>query len=75
MASRYTFSPPERGNIVPSSSQTQSPANDRASPRIQSISEAPTECTDERIDEGVEKIPVPMIRPTLNRDMSIKTAM
>ena len=27
--------------------------------------EAPTELTDESIDDGVEEIPVPIIRPTL----------
>jgi hypothetical protein len=27
--------------------------------------EAPTDSTEERMEEGVEKIPVPMIRPTL----------
>jgi len=29
--------------------------------------DAPTECTEERIDEGVEKMPVPMIRPMMRR--------
>lgn len=64
--SRYVFSPPERGSMVPNSSQIKSPQNDRTNPRAQSISEAPTEPTDPRMDEGVEKIPVPMIVPTLN---------
>ena len=65
MASRYTFSPPERGIIVPSSSQTKRPQNESTSPRTQSISDAPTDPTDRRMDEGVENIPVPMILPTL----------
>lgn len=65
-ASRYTFSPPDRGNIVPYSSQTKSPQNDSTKPSVQSIRDAPTECTEPRIEEGVEKMPVPMIRPTLH---------
>ena len=64
-ASRYTFSPPERGNIVPNSSQMNSPQNDKTKPSTQSIKDAPTEPTDPRIEDGVEKIPVPIIRPTL----------
>ena len=64
-ASRYTFSPPERGIIVPNSSQTKRPQKDSTNPRTQSIREAPTELTDESIDDGVEKIPVPIMRPTL----------
>ena len=63
--SRYTFSPPERGNMVPSSSQTKRPQKDSTNPRIQSMRDAPTELTDESIEDGVEKIPVPIIRPTL----------
>ena len=64
--SRYTFSPPERGIIVPNSIQTKRPQNDSTNPRTQSMREAPTEFTDESIDDGVEKIPVPIIRPTLS---------
>ena len=64
-ASRYTFSPPERGIIVPNSSQMKRPQKDSTNPRSQSIREAPTELTEESIDDGVEKIPVPIIRPTL----------
>ena len=64
-ASKYTFSPPERGIMVPNSSQTKRPQNDSTNPRTQSMREAPTEFTDESIDDGVEKIPVPIIRPTL----------
>ena len=64
-ASKYTFSPPERGIIVPNSSQTKRPQKDNTNPRTQSMREAPTELTDESIDDGVEKIPVPIIRPTL----------
>jgi hypothetical protein len=60
-ASRYTFSPPERGNMVPNSSQINSPQNESAKPRTQSIRDAPTDLTDPRIDDGVENIPVPMI--------------
>ena len=64
-ASRYTFSPPERGNMVPNSSQIKRPQKERRNPRTQSMREAPTELTEESIDDGVEKIPVPIIRPTL----------
>jgi hypothetical protein len=64
-ASRYTFSPPERGIIVPNSSQTKRPQKDSTNPRTQSMREAPTELTDESIDDGVEKIPDPITRPTL----------
>ena len=64
-ASRYTFSPPLRGNIVPYSSQMNKPQNDNTNPRTQSIREAPTDPTDPRIEDGVEKIPVPIMRPTL----------
>ena len=64
-ASRYTFSPPERGIMVPNSSQMKRPQNDSTNPRTQSMREAPTELTEESIDDGVEKIPVPIIRPTL----------
>ena len=49
-ASRYTCSPPERGNIVPNSSQMNSPQNERTKPSTQSMSEAPTEPTDPRIE-------------------------
>ena len=64
-ASRYTFSPPERGNMVPNSSQTKSPQSESAKPKTQSIKDAPTEPTDPRMDDGVENIPVPMMAPTL----------
>ena len=67
-ASRYTFSPPERGNMVPSSSQMKSPQIDMKNPRSQSMRDAPTDPTDPRIDDGVEKIAVPIIRPILYRD-------
>jgi hypothetical protein len=66
-ASRYTFSPPLLGSIVPYSSQINKPQNDKIKPRIQSIIEAPTEPTERRIEDGVENIPVPMIRPTLEK--------
>ena len=65
-ASRYTFSPPERGIIVPNSSQMKRPQNDRMKPSTQSMRDAPTDPTDPRIEEGVEKMPVPMMRPTLD---------
>ena len=45
-ASRYTFSPPERGNMVPYSSHTNNLQNDRMKPRTQSIKDAPMEPTD-----------------------------
>jgi hypothetical protein len=64
-ASRYTFSPPDRGNMVPNSSQTKSPQNERAKPRTQSIRDAPTDPTDPRMEDGVENMPVPMIVPML----------
>lgn len=65
-ASKYTFSPPLRGYIVPYSSQMNRPQNESTKPKTQSIKEAPTDPTDPRIDDGVEKMPVPMIRPTLD---------
>lgn len=64
-ASRYTFSPPERGNMVPNSSHIKSPQNERKKPATQSNKDAPTDPTDLRIVDGVEKIPVPIIRPML----------
>jgi hypothetical protein len=64
-ASRYTFSPPDRGNMVPNSSQTKSPQSERTKPMTQSIRDAPTDPTELRIDDGVENIPVPMMAPTL----------
>jgi hypothetical protein len=64
-ASRYTFSPPDRGNIVPNSSQTKRPQNERAKPMTQSIRDAPTDPTKPRMYDGVENIPVPMMAPTL----------
>ena len=50
---------------MPYSSQMNRPQNDSAKPRTQSIRDAPTEPTDPRMDDGVEKIPVPIMRPTL----------
>jgi hypothetical protein len=70
-ASRYTFSPPDRGNMVPNSSQTKSPQRERAKPRTQSIRDAPTDPTDLRIEYGVENIPVPMMAPTLVATLEI----
>lgn len=64
-ASRYTFSPPERGNMEPSSSHIKSPQNEKKKPATQKIKEAPTDPTELRIVDGVEKIPVPIIRPML----------
>ena len=64
-ASRYTFSPPDRGNIVPNSSQTKSPQSERAKPITQSVRDAPTDPTKPRMDDGVENIPVPMMAPRL----------
>jgi hypothetical protein len=72
-ASRYTFSPPERGNIVPNSSQMKSPQNENKKPATQSISDAPMDPTEPRILDGVENIPVPMIRPMLETELSEKT--
>ena len=68
-ASRYTFSPPERGNMVPNSSQIKSPQNESTKPATQSDRDAPTDPTDPRILEGVENMPVPMIRPILGTDL------
>lgn len=67
-ASRYTFSPPERGNMVPSSSHIKSPQNESKKPAIQSNRDAPTDPTDPRMVDGVENIPVPIIRPMLDAD-------
>jgi hypothetical protein len=64
-ASRYTFSPPDRGSMVPNSSQTKSPQSERAKPMTQSIRDAPTDPTKPRMYDGVENIPVPMMAPTL----------
>jgi hypothetical protein len=63
--SRYTFSPPERGNMVPNSSHIKSPQNERKKPATQSNKDAPTDPTELRIVDEVEKIPVPIIRPIL----------
>ena len=67
-ASRYTFSPPERGNMVPNSSHIKSPQNERKKPATQSNKDAPTDPTDLRMVDGVEKIPVPTIRPMLEKN-------
>jgi len=53
--------------MVPYSKQTNKLQNESRNPRTQSIREAPTEPTEERIEEGVENIPVPMIWPTLTK--------
>ena len=74
IASRYTFSPPLRGNIVPSSSQMKRPERHEARPRSQSIKAAPTLPTLDTTDEGVEKIPVPMMRPMLGSHVSLESA-
>ena len=50
---------------MPNSSQMKSPQKERTKPSTQSMSDAPTDPTDPRIEEGVEKMPVPMMRPTL----------
>lgn len=50
---------------MPNSSHINNPQNDKMKPSTQSMKDAPTDPTDERMEEGVEKIPVPMIRPTL----------
>lgn len=71
-ASKYTFSPPERGNIVPYSSHMKSPQNDSKKPRTHNMREAPMEPTELRMEEGVENIPVPIIRPTLNEFTMIR---
>ena len=57
--------------MVPYSNQTNKPQKESKNPRTQSNREAPTEPTEERIEEGVENIPVPMIRPTLTRQLSL----
>src|SRR6266852_1986230 len=67
-ASRYTFSPPERGNMVKNSSHIKSPQNERKKPATQSNRDAPTDPTELRIVDGVENIPVPIIRPMLETD-------
>lgn len=50
---------------MPSSRVTRRLAKERRKPRTQRRREAPIECTDVRIEEGVEKIPVPIMRPML----------
>ena len=54
--------------MVPYSNHINNPQKESKNPRAQSIKDAPTEPTEERIEEGVEKIPVPMIRPTLHEN-------
>lgn len=51
--------------MVPNSNQMNRPQKDSTKPRTQSIMDAPTDPTDLRIDDGVEKMPVPMMWPTL----------
>ena len=75
IASRYTFSPPDRGYVVPSSSQIMRPQNESKAPSAHRNSEAPTEPTDLRIDDGVEKMPVPMICPILIAMVRQETAL
>ena len=52
--------------MVPYSNHINNPQKESKNPRAQSIKDAPTEPTEERIEEGVKNIPVPMIRPTLH---------
>ena len=66
-ASRYTFSPPLRGIMQPSSSHIRRPANERRNPRVHSIKDAPTLPVLLKMDDGVEKMPVPMIRLMLQQ--------
>jgi hypothetical protein len=49
----------------PNSNQTQSPANESTAPRSQRRRAAPTEPTEDVMLDGVEKMPVPIIRPML----------
>jgi hypothetical protein len=51
--------------MVPNSSHIESPQNERKKPATQSNKDAPTDPTDPRIVDGVEKILVPIIRPML----------
>jgi hypothetical protein len=73
-ASRYTFSPPERGNMGPNSSQIKSPQKESKMPANQSNRDAPTDPTDSRMVDGVENIPVPIIRPILDENSLRKTS-
>jgi hypothetical protein len=68
-ASRYTFSPPERGYMVPNSSQIKSPQNESKKPATQTNKDAPTDPTDPRIVDGAENMPVPIILPMLGTDL------
>lgn len=52
--------------MVPNSSQIKRPQNERIKPITHNMREAPTEPTEPKMELGVEKIPVPMIRPTLS---------
>jgi hypothetical protein len=54
--------------MVPNSSHVKSPQNEREKPATQSNKDAPTDPTELRIVDGVEKIPVPIIRPMLETD-------
>jgi hypothetical protein len=49
----------------PNSSQTKRPAKERMAPSTQRRRAAPTEPTEDVMLDGVENIPVPMIRPML----------
>ena len=51
--------------MQPNSSHTKSPQNASTKPSTHNINAAPTLPTPCVIDDGVENIPVPMIRPTL----------
>jgi hypothetical protein len=55
--------------MVPNSSQTKSPQKESKKPATQSNTEAPTDPTDPRMLDGVENIPVPIIRPMLCADL------
>lgn len=56
--------------MQPNSSQTMSPQYDSTRPSTQSRRAAPTLPTPAVMDEGVEKMPVPMMRPTLSERLA-----
>ena len=49
-----------------------SPQNESKKPATQSKRDAPTEPTEPRILDGVENIPVPIMRPILGTDISAR---
>ena len=60
--------------MVPNSSEIKSPQKESKNPATQSNRDAPTDPTDSRMVDGVENIPVPIIRPILDENSVRKPA-